>query len=64
MVVQHIILNAAQGVDRRRYLMNSIQTLALVFDHFLQTAHLTFDAPKTRLLPIVGDFDSAVVVFI
>ncbi len=50
MLVQHIVLDAAQGVDDRRYLMRDAETVALGLDHFLQAPDLTFDASERRQL--------------
>ena len=60
MVAEHIFLDAPQSVDDRRDLMNYFQTIALVVNHFLQAAGLSFDAAQTRQLSFVIDFDAAV----
>ena len=56
MVMQHINLHAAQGVDDRRDLMRDVETVPFGLDHFLQSAHLSFDAPQTRQLITVFGF--------
>ena len=50
MVMQHINLHAAQGVDDRRDLMRDVETISLGLDHFLQAPDLSFDALQTRQL--------------
>lgn len=56
-MMQHVNLHAAQGVDDRRDLMRDVETTTFGLDHFLQTPDLPFDAPQTRQLLFVPDFN-------
>ena len=60
MVAQHIVLDAPQGVNDCRDLMNDVETIALRVNHLTQSAHLSFDAIQSRTLPVVVDFNAAV----
>lgn len=61
MFAEHIVLDAPESVDDRRNLMHDVEAISVCADHFLKSAHLTFDAAQMRDLFVVFDFDATMV---